>query len=149
MVRVVVSRPHNRALKALSGQENMDYDAVDIYVEDKEDSMKKGERDYYTEDEDHTHGDSEGYDTDKASPVKGKSEEPLINRRIPGRKPQDQVVKHTTLTPTRGRARLSDNLRTVVGHAQSLADHSLGNIESSSNALLWARKLLLRPLSFH
>ena len=148
VVRVVVSRPHNRALKALSGQDDMDCDAVDLYAEDKEDSMKKGERerDYYTEDEDHTHGDSEGYDTDKATPSKGKSEEPSINPRIPGRKPQDEATKHTTLTPTRGRARLSDNLRTVVGHAQSLADHSLSNIENSSHALLWARKLLIQIL---
>ena len=140
MVRVVVSRPHSRAFKVIDGQNYVDDDAVDIYVEDKEGSIRKEEMVYCTEDEDHIHGDSEGYDTDKATPSKGKCVEASVNRRIPSRRPQDQALKQTTLTPTRGRARLSDNLRTVVGHAQSLADHSLGNIESNTHALLWARK---------
>lgn len=142
VVRVVVSRPHNRVVKALNGQGNSDADASDFHAEERDGLMKKGEgeKEYCTEDEDHIHGDSEGYDTDKAPLTKVKCEETSTNRRIPSRQPQDQVVKQTTIPPTLGRARLSDNLRTVVGHAQSLADHSLGNIEGNSHALLWARK---------
>ena len=144
VVRVVVSRPHSRAFKVLSGQGDVDDDAVKVSVEETEGSLKKdekeGEREYCTEDEEHIHGDSEGYDTDRAILSKGKCEETLINRGIPGRRTQDHAVKQTTLTHTRGRARLSDNLRTVVGHAQSLADHSLGNMDGNTQALLWARK---------
>lgn len=142
MVRVVVSRPHNRVVKALNGQGNGDADAFDFHAEERDGLLKKeeGEKEYCTEDEDHIHGDSEGYDTDKAPLTKGKFEETSTNRRILSRQPQDQAVKQTMIPPTLGRARLSDNLRTVVGHAQSLADHSLGNIEGNSHALLWARK---------
>lgn len=142
MVRVVVSRPHNRVVKALNGQGNGDADASDFHAEERDGLLKKeeGEKEYCTEDEDHIHGDSEGYDTDKAPLTKGKFEETSTNRRILSRQPQDQAVKQTMIPPTLGRARLSDNLRTVVGHAQSLADHSLGNIEGNSHALLWARK---------
>lgn len=142
VVRVVVSRPHNRVVKVLNDQGNSDANPSDVYAEERDWLLKKGEveKEYCTEDEDHIHGDSEGYDTDKAPLTKGKCEETSINRRIPTRQPQDQAVKQTMITPTLGRARLSDNLRTVVGHAQSLADQSLGNIEGNAHALLWARK---------
>jgi hypothetical protein len=144
VVRVVVSRPYNRVVKALNGQGNDDADASDFHAEERDGLLKKGEgegeKEYCTEDEDHIHGDSEGYDTDKAPLTKGKYEDTSTNRRIPSRQPQDQAVKQTMSPPTLGRARLSDNLRTVVGHAQSLADHSLGSIEGNSHALLWARK---------